>query len=66
MADDTNVQRNVDQFVQQITQNLDALRSEVANWVPQIRAVLDQVASARMKEIKSQNDRDKGLNFEVE
>jgi hypothetical protein len=66
MADDANVQRNVDQFVQQVTQNLEALRSEVANWVPQIRATLDQVASARMKEIASQDERDKGLKFKVD
>jgi hypothetical protein len=66
IADDTNVQRNVDQFVQQITQNLDALRGEVANWIPQLRAALAQVASARMKEIASQNERDKALKFKVE
>lgn len=66
MADDENVQRNVDQFVQQVTQNLGALRSEVTKWVPQIRATLDQVARARMKDIASQNERDKGLKFPVE
>ena len=66
LADDDNVQTNVDQFVQQITQNLNALRSEVASWGPNLRALLNQVADARMKEFAVQSDRDKGLKFKVE
>jgi hypothetical protein len=66
LADDANVQKNVDQFVQQISQNLDGLRNEVGSWLPQLRALLDQIASARMKEIAAQNERDKNLKFKVD
>jgi hypothetical protein len=66
LSDDANVQRNVDQFVQQISQNLDTLRAEVANWLPQLRARLDQVAITKMNKISAQNERDENLTFKVD
>jgi hypothetical protein len=66
LSDDANVQKNVDQFVQQISQNLDTLRAEVANWLPQLRARLDQVATAKMSKISAQTERDENLTFKVD
>lgn len=66
LRDDANVQKNVDQFVQQISQNLDTLRAEVANWLPQLRAHLDRVATAKMSKISAQNERDENLTFKVD
>jgi len=56
LPDDADVERNVDQFVQQVSQTLEALRVEVATWFAQLRAVLEKVASARIKQIASEED----------
>ena len=66
LTDDADVQKKVDQFVQQVAQNLSALKTEVEGWRPRLRALLDQVASVRMKEIAAQKERDKNLNFKVD
>jgi hypothetical protein len=66
MPDDDNVDRNVDQFVLQVSQTLEALRAEVATWFSRLRAVLAKVASEKLKQIASEEECDGTPGFPVD
>jgi hypothetical protein len=66
LEDDQNLQRRVDEFIQQISQNLQLLRTEMAGWPAQLRERLNQVANARRSQIEAQNERNKNLDFPVD
>jgi len=65
LSDDDQVQSRVDQFVQQVAQNLETLRAEVSAWVPRFRAELERAAAARKAQFEDQDKRDKNLRFKV-
>jgi len=58
LPDDDDVERNVDQFVQQASRTLEALRAEVATWFSRLRAVLEKVASEKINQIASEKECD--------
>jgi hypothetical protein len=66
VEDDADAQRRVDDFVQVVSNNLDRLRSEVASWVPQLRAAVMAAGEERRKELEKQRERDGRLSFPVE
>jgi hypothetical protein len=66
LPDDSDVERNVDQFAQQVAKVLEALRAEVAAWHSQLRGVLETAASAKINQIASEEDDDGTLGSPVD
>jgi hypothetical protein len=52
LPDDSDLERKVDEFVRQVSQNLEALRAEVATWFAQLRASLQTAASAKIRTLR--------------
>jgi hypothetical protein len=65
ISDDANADREVKTVVDQLTQNLERLRSEYEQAKPQLEATIQQAASSRKAEIAGEDERDKGRSFKV-
>ncbi|HEX3496835.1 MAG TPA: hypothetical protein VHT02_06635 [Methylocella sp.] len=66
LHEDSNLQTNVDQFIQQVSQNLTALSAEVTDSLTRLREALNQVADTRIRQIADQTTRNKNLDFPVD
>lgn len=49
LPDDSDLEKNVQQFAGQVSQNLQVLRAEVATWFLLLRATLEQAANAKIE-----------------
>ena len=65
LLDDSNLDKNVDDIIKRVGENLDRIRAEMEQWRPHARKTLDQVAEQRIAELKAQKERDKGRSFPI-
>jgi hypothetical protein len=66
VRDDNSTQTCVDQTVAVISQNLNTLRNELANWPQRLRSHIQQVADSRLRDLAAQRGRDKNLKFKID
>jgi hypothetical protein len=66
VPDDDNAQRNVDQVSETISRNLNALRSQIAEWPKELRTLLQQEVDKRVANIRAEQERDKKLSFRID
>lgn len=66
LPDDQNLDRNVDRFIQQVTQNLDSLARDLKNIEGQMLQVAQVVANQRIKQNRERRERDKTRSFPIE
>jgi hypothetical protein len=64
--DDDNLDRNVDDFISRVSQNLDRLRVEAEANRPIIRQRVGEAAKRRQDELAAQKDRDSKRSFPIE
>jgi hypothetical protein len=65
LPDDDSTERQVQTFVSQLHQNLDALRAEYEQAKPQLEQAVQQAADRRRAQILAEGERDKRLSFPV-
>jgi len=63
--DDQNLDRDVNDFLHRVGENLDRLREESENLQAQVRSQIGAFADTRVTEAKAQNERDKGRSFPI-
>jgi hypothetical protein len=66
VPDDSSAQGTVDTVAQQLTQNLDTIRTEYAASKTLLEQTIQQAAAKKQAEIAAEGDRDKGRTFKVE
>lgn len=66
VPDDDGAQQAINQFVQQVSENFDRLRSEAENWDKDLRDTIAAAAEKRKQQVDAEKGRDGNLNFPVD
>jgi len=66
LVDDENLDRNVDDFVMRVNENLDNLRSEMDSLRNEIKTEIQTIADRRLALVKAQKERDSKRSFPIE
>lgn len=64
--DDENLDKNVDDFIKRVSENLDSLRSEVEGFSREIRAEIQAIVDRRLTILKAQKEQDAKRSFPIE
>lgn len=65
-GDDENLDKNVDDFVKRVNENLDNLRSEMDSLRNEIKTEIQTIADRRLALVKAQKERDSKRSFPIE
>jgi hypothetical protein len=66
VPDNDGAQKEVDEFVKQVSENLDRLRSESKNWAEQLKEAIAAAAERRKQQVGAERERNNKLNFPVD
>ncbi len=66
LLDDQNLDRNVDLFIQRVTENLNTLGKELQRIEPQMLQIAQVIAKQRRQQIRERKERDKNRSFPIE
>lgn len=66
LSDDQNLDRNVDSFIQHVSNNLNTLKKELEALGPRIRQEVQLIADQRLQRIRERRKRDKTRSFPIE
>lgn len=64
--DDDDLDRNVDSFITQVSENLDRLRGEMETFKAQVRNAIGTITDRRVAQLRAQHERDRKRSFPIE
>lgn len=64
--DDQNLDRNVDSFIKQVSQNLEYLKKDLPRIETQRLQIMQHIANHRLMQIEERKERDKTRSFPIE
>lgn len=65
-ADDDNLERNVNSFIDNVTANLRRLEQELETFPSEVLATIERAAAKRADAVRSRHEKDRGRSFPID